>query len=154
MKTKLCNKCNTTKSVELFNMSNSKTGRRISWCKPCIKDYDHNRHKNQRTKIGAQKKARRKSIIQWFLTLKTTLRCEWCSENHPACLTFHHTNPIEKETEVSQAVAWAWSKERILKEIEKCIVLCFNCHSRHHFGEKYENLNILVGHAGYDPATS
>jgi len=140
MNTKLCTKCNTTQSIAQFNISNSKTGKRVSWCKTCIKHYDHNRHKKQRKKIVAQKKTRKQSIINWFLELKTTLKCEWCSENHPACLTFHHTDPAEKETEVAQAVAWGWSKERILKEIDKCIVLCFNCHSKHHFSAKYEKL--------------
>lgn len=136
MNTKLCTKCNSTKSIELFT-KNIKTGKIQVWCKACIKEYDHNRHKNQREKIIAQKKARKIIINKWYEDLKKTLSCAWCSENHPACLTFHHTNPLEKETEVAQAVASHWSIKNIQKEIDKCIVLCFNCHAKHHFGDKW-----------------
>lgn len=128
---KTCSKCKKEKSLELFN----KTHR---WCKPCVKDYDHNRHKRQRKKIIAQKKARKIEINEWYMELKATLKCAWCPENHPACLTFHHIDPTTKETEVAQAVASHWSKEHILQEIEKCIVLCSNCHTKHHFGDKWK----------------
>lgn len=137
---KICSKCKTEKSLESFTITNSKTGAHHRWCKACVKEYDHNRHKSQTKKIKQQKKARKQEILEWYLKLKSTLKCSWCIESHPACLTFHHTNPAEKETEVAQGVAWGWSKEHILNEIEKCIVLCFNCHSKHHFSEKYQNI--------------
>lgn len=136
METKLCKRLNHEVPITLFN-TNPKTGKVHSWCKICVKDYDHERHKNQRTKIMAQKKIRKQDINNWYMELKSKLECSLCPESHPACLTFHHTDPTTKETEVAQAVAWHWSKERILKEIEKCIVLCFNCHAKHHFGEKW-----------------
>lgn len=50
--------------------------------------------------------------------------CEMCWENRPVCLEFHH----QWNKEISLAHAFDWSIERINKEIDKCQVLCSNCH--------------------------
>ena len=128
MKTKLCTKCETEKPIDAFNNTQR-------WCKPCIKHYDHLRHKSQAVKIRAQKKIRKQGLRQWIIKLKSTLKCNRCPETHYACLTFHHTDPNKKDIEISNAVKSGWGKERILIEIDKCEVLCANCHLKHHYSE-------------------
>lgn len=78
---------------------------------------------------------RRKALKKQFDELKLDLRCESCGESHIACLDFHHLNPEEKDMNVSRAVADGWGLERIKKEIEKCKVLCANCHRKLHYEE-------------------
>ena len=56
--------------------------------------------------------------------------CSNCSETDWRCLDFHHVNPQDKDDSVTQLVVNGNSKKRILKEIEKCIVLCANCHRK------------------------
>ena len=56
-----------------------------------------------------------------------------CGEDHIACLDFHHQNPEEKEHNIAWMLAFGFSKEAILAEIDKCIVLCSNCHRKEHF---------------------
>lgn len=70
----------------------------------------------------------------WFSKLKTTLECSKCGENHPACLEFHHKDPSQKLFTISSMVR-KLPKEVILKEIEKCEVLCANCHRKTHHNE-------------------
>ncbi|MBY0526725.1 MAG: hypothetical protein K2R98_25260 [Gemmataceae bacterium] len=79
---------------------------------------------------------RRKRIQTWFAELKATLCCSHCGENHPACLEFHHENPREKEITLNAAI-WKqhWGKARILSEASKCVVLCANCHRKHHWDD-------------------
>jgi hypothetical protein len=79
---------------------------------------------------------RRKELREWIATLKGTLKCNRCPEDHPAVLDFHHSDPNEKEGTVSQAVNAMWSKKRILAEIAKCEVLCACCHRKLHWGER------------------
>jgi hypothetical protein len=67
-----------------------------------------------------------------FLKFKATLKCSRCPENHIACLEFHHTDPTKKDIEVSQA-SFRWSMVRLKTEIEKCIILCANCHKKEHY---------------------
>ncbi len=131
METRLCTKSNHYVEIDQFN-KNPKTGKIHPWCKSCVKEYDHNRHQSQAPRIRSLKKKRRAEIRQWMLDLKSTLKCERCPENDPACLVFHHTNPEEKEVNVADAVKSGWGRERILAEVAKCIVLCANCHLKLH----------------------
>jgi len=75
---------------------------------------------------------RKQQLHRWFEEYKVTLACQRCGENHPAALDFHHRNPEEKDTSIAKAVHMGWGIERILTEIEKCDILCANCHKRLH----------------------
>lgn len=92
-------------------------------------------HQNKDRQIERQNK-RRKDIGTWFKELKSTLSCQNCGENHPACLDFHHRNPEEKDFIVATMVGGTWGKKRILEEISKCDVLCANCHRKLHYEER------------------
>ena len=66
-----------------------------------------------------------------------------CGENHISCLEFHHLDPTVKEGAVSNLIRVSF--ERALKEIEKCIVLCSNCHKKEHWDEnKIEKLKCDI----------
>ena len=54
--------------------------------------------------------------------------CEQCWESRPVCLEFHHVNPENKRYSLSLWVSRDLSISTINKEIEKCQVLCSNCH--------------------------
>jgi len=59
-------------------------------------------------------------------------KCKFCSYNKClAALDFHH-NVGNKEGNVSKIIK-DFSKQKGLKEIEKCILLCANCHRELHF---------------------
>jgi len=45
---------------------------------------------------------------------------------------FHHRNPTQKRFTISAAVAAGLRIATILEEIEKCSVLCANCHAKQH----------------------
>ncbi len=87
---------------------------------------------NARRKV-AWKARRRQELREWLAQLKSTKRCERCDEAAPECLHFHHVDAREKDLELSSAISQGWSKERILGEIAKCIVLCANCHLKEHW---------------------
>ncbi|MCU4743177.1 homing endonuclease associated repeat-containing protein [Natronoglomus mannanivorans] len=61
--------------------------------------------------------------------------CTRCDETNPVCLDFHHVDEEEKEMAVGKMIAFGYAKERIEDEIEKCIVLCANCHRKEHYDE-------------------
>ena len=86
-------------------------------------------------KYDVQKK-RRIELSEWFAEFKLTLKCSKCSESHIACLDFHHAESSKKESTVANAISGGWSKERVMREVEKCIVLCSNCHRKMHYDER------------------
>ncbi len=44
-------------------------------------------------------------------------------------LEFHHINPSNKEKPISQ---FARFTQKTIEELEKCVVLCANCHREEH----------------------
>lgn len=42
-------------------------------------------------------------------------------------LEFHHLDPTEKDGGLAGSIKFL-SKEKLLAEIEKCVLLCANCH--------------------------
>ena len=105
-------------------------------------------YKNKEDRLAAQRRyyarnvaktvERVRKLNQRYKTewdvFKSSLKCERCGENHPATLDFHHKNPKEKEHAVSTLIRnKQYGKAR--KEIEKCEVLCANCHRKHHHKE-------------------
>lgn len=80
-------------------------------------------------------KRRRIETAIWFYELKCSLKCNRCGFDVAAALLFHHINKEDKKHEVSKMIGEGYSKKSILKEIEKCEVLCGNCHFIHHSTE-------------------
>lgn len=65
-------------------------------------------------------------------SLKASTGCIYCLEKDPRCLQFHHKDPSTKKLTISRMYGGTWSWESILKEIEKCDIICSNCHLKHH----------------------
>lgn len=53
---------------------------------------------------------------------------------HPSVYDFHHRNPSEKEFQPSSLMTYSW--ERIEKELQKCDLLCSNCHRIEHHAQE------------------
>ena len=73
---------------------------------------------------------------KWLKEYKKSLYCFYCNENTPCCLDFHHLDKSKKEYSIALAIRAGWSIKRIKTEIEKCIVVCSNCHRKIHAGIK------------------
>src|ERR1039458_2942193 len=60
-------------------------------------------------------------------------KCEKCGYSKSlSALCFHHKNPNEKEFQFSKNESISKSKEDIKKELDKCMLLCANCHAEEH----------------------
>ena len=61
--------------------------------------------------------------------------CTICGIVVPDCaFDFHHKNPEEKDHNPRDSLSLSW--ENCKKELDKCVLLCANCHRVHHWGEK------------------
>lgn len=54
--------------------------------------------------------------------------CIDCGNDDLEVLEFDHLDPSEKKYNVSEMLAFPW--RTIQAEIDKCVVLCSNCHTR------------------------
>lgn len=132
MPTRVCTKCGLEKDVEEFPLRNQFTHRRQSYCKACKSIMHANWY--QRNKDYQKSNARRHST-QYRQALREFLwnyllvhPCEKCGEKDPVVLEFHHLH--SKEMAISEMITKITNIERLKEELEKCTVLCSNCHRR------------------------
>lgn len=97
---------------------------------------DGDRH-HHRPELSTKPKnqASRKWHAQWFARNKATLlarlgsRCMHCGETDPRVLHFDHIDPNTKAGHVTTlANAYGVDSERVRAEVDKCQLLCGNCH--------------------------
>lgn len=77
-----------------------------------------------------------KRIIKHKLIMYKGGKCEICGyDKCEGALQFHHLNPQEKEFTISQVNLneSEFSFENLLKEVDKCQLLCANCHAEQHY---------------------
>jgi hypothetical protein len=118
MKNKVCSQCGELKSLsEFYQKKGYKTSQ--SKCKSCFNKYCSERWVNKKIK---------------YIEYKGS-ECNDCGLSYPeepyVIFDFHHRDPNEKEFD--------WSKmrlrsdDKIKEEIDKCDLLCSNCHRKKHF---------------------
>lgn len=79
----------------------------------------------------------RKRLQAKAAEIKKQKGCKECGYNdNPVALTFHHPDD-NKEGNVSTMIQKGQGKKKILSEIEKCEVLCSNCHKVIENGDSY-----------------
>lgn len=81
----------------------------------------------------SQRNWKRRAVV-WFQEFKKTLKCAQCGFDHPGALQFHHLR--DKTLNISKMVNRNRRPEEVLAEMEKCVVLCANCHAILHHEEK------------------
>jgi len=72
-------------------------------------------------------------------------RCQVCGySKYPGALDLHHVNPSEKEFGIGHK-GYTRSWEKVQKELDKCILVCANCHREIEGGITQPPEVILVG---------
>lgn len=117
---RVCTKCNASKDAsEFYYQSYARTDRKSrqgSWCKVCMR---------------GQTVARQRKYKQMAIDYKGG-KCEICGySRYIGALEFHHLDPTQKDFQMS-----TFSKKPIdelgRKELDKCKLLCANCHREEH----------------------
>jgi hypothetical protein len=119
MNIKLCSDCNLTKSLDEFYKQVGRPYNTMVYCKTCFN---------------------KRCIRRWILRKKKALEyknncckdCNICYPEYPySVFEFHHIIPSEKQFNWTKLRLQPW--DIISKELDKCDLLCANCHRiRHH----------------------
>lgn len=107
-------------------------------CNNCKAKAHYNKQKNKSIITGntAFSQERRGMSRKLELIEKKGGGCSICGYNkNIAALEFHHTDASQKELKLDKRTLSNSSMEKILKELEKCILLCSNCHKELHYPE-------------------
>ena len=129
----VCMSCGRELPITDFVFKDKKHNRRAPRCKDCdredkrisyAKHYENNREK------FIQRRKEFESSNKDFARERKKCGCLIYGEKDIACLDFHHLG--DKEFTISSEMRNK-SKEAIQAEIDKCVVLCANCHRKLHF---------------------
>ena len=129
---KVCTTCNTEKPFSEFHVDRTSrtTGGVKSKCKVCCikKAGEYNKIHRVRISHKQSEKAReRKLLAIEYLGGK----CNICGQMpHPAAMDFHHKDPSQKEFTPGYIKNNSW--KMLTKELDKCLLLCANCHRQLH----------------------
>jgi hypothetical protein len=84
--------------------------------------------------LDTKNKLKKKSK-DWIREYKNKRKCVKCGISDPRVLDFHHKGN-DKEFAVSSFEHIGATLDRIKKEVEKCVVICANCHRILHHEER------------------
>lgn len=85
---------------------------------------------------ASERKLKRARRIRAMLDVcKAHEGCLYCAESDPVCLDWHHRDPAEKHNDLSTLAGMSASWARIVAELEKCDVVCANCHRKLEAGQ-------------------
>lgn len=139
---KECYKCGETKEKTEFSVNEKKKDGLNSECKECQKKYFKEYYKNNKEKCIKAVMQNNFSKKAFFDNLKIKTGCKHCGyKDHPAALQFHHTDPKSKVFNIGSN--YHLPIEIIQQEIDKCIILCANCHKIEHCIHDYKNAKSI-----------
>ena len=129
---KICTTCKIEKPKSEFNKKSSNVDGLERYCKQCHRIRNRNHYLDNPEAYKASARKYKALLIEWFQEYKSTLCCSRCGDVNSWRLAFHHVDPNNKVSGISQMVSNHMSRVLIMEEINKCIVVCQNCHADIH----------------------
>lgn len=113
----MCPKCKNECNIDEFYNRRGKTGGSV-YCKKCT---------------STQVVERTKKLKQSMVDYKGGC-CQICGyDKYIGALDFHHINPNEKDFTIAHIRQYKFD-DTIKKELDKCLLVCSNCHREIHGG--------------------
>lgn len=149
MDTKTCINCEETKPLTGFNKKKSQASGYNPQCRECVNKGRANKrlelkaagitprndtyNKENRERINAWRTEKRKETRDFIRSLKIGRPCDMCGGLFPpVAMDWDHLDPAKKSFEICQeGIREMYSQERLLEEIDKCRLICANCHRVH-----------------------
>jgi hypothetical protein len=137
-KNKFCSGCHVVKPVEEFNFKYRATGVRHSYCRECGMRLTKSHYKRNK-RLYLDRNARTYQRHRELIRQAKSRPCTDCGIQYPYyVMDFDHRDGAEKLFELN-SVARKTVKD-ILREIEKCDVVCANCHRERTHRRRVANL--------------
>lgn len=130
MKNKKCTRCKNILDLNKFPIINKSKNKISSLCVECKRSYDREYWDKVKLIKRDQKNANQKIIRQrnrnYIISFLKKSVCADCSNTNWIVLEFDHKNRNLKSFNLADASSE--SIDKIQKEIDKCEVVCANCH--------------------------
>lgn len=130
---KQCLRCEEWKGHSDFHRNKARKDGMATYCKPCTSTIQMERYRRDPSVNGRALVSQKKSIVrnqQYVWSYLESHPCVQCDESDPEVLEFDHLEEGSKFKNVSVLSCSAYSLRTLVAEINKCQVLCANCHRR------------------------
>lgn len=128
---KTCSKCKQDLPLTKFNKKANRKDGLQTFCRECNRVRSRQYYAENRDKhivnTGVHRDKYRLQAQEYVMSILSESCCADCRTKNIIVLEFDHV--AEKENNISSMVASACSISRIKKEIEKCEIVCRNCHA-------------------------
>ncbi len=129
--TRRCGRCLQSKAVDEFAWHRKAKGQRDNYCRPCRAAYKQEHYAAHRERYVANASRRKRALIAertaYLIEFFRERPCVDCGEADPLVLEFDHVG--QKNFSISVGIrGHKW--QSVLDEIERCEVVCANCHRR------------------------
>lgn len=140
---KFCLECSPYKQHNTRSLLVHELGKQnCSMCGELLKEENSYKRKNRRDKFAYCKSCVSKYTIERSRMLKLECiaykggKCQICGySKYAGALDFHHRNPSEKNFSICKRLRSAKLNDVLKRELDKCDLLCANCHREVHFDE-------------------
>lgn len=133
---KKCSKCSEIKELEAFYINQN-------YCKACVSIHNKQYSKKNKaavntknTKWKSKRATENKVLIKQYVGDYECTHCGFTSE-YDEVFDWHHKEKETKEFSIGNGYRKSW--EELKNEIDKCILLCSNCHRILHAKERDES---------------
>lgn len=131
---KTCIKCFKNKEETGFALRNKTNGLRHNSCKECHKEFSKKHYVENKSKYKKKSNDNRKKLYKYCNALKESTPCTDCKLKYPHyIMDFDHLR--DKKFNISRITC---GLETLKKEIEKCEIVCANCHRKRTYMRKLD----------------
>lgn len=138
MDTKICTRCKQEKQLNEFSTRKNRPCGYYSFCKQCYREYrkikqteeykDPEKKALRLQRNTKNKKLNRGRIMKWIINYLENHSCIDCGESDPIVLDFDHL--YDKCDNICTLTHTGYGLDKIILEIQKCVVRCSNCHRK------------------------
>lgn len=140
---KVCTRCGIAKDETHFHKRAAAKDGLQAHCKLCEKEKHRSQYLQAKRKIITRTITRRNQLTQAYKDWKSLQKCARCGEQDEVCLDLHHLDPTEKEYSISVLARDSFGSEKWQRELDKCVILCSNCHRKvHKYGIDFLNAHV------------
>jgi hypothetical protein len=134
---KTCNKCHLEKPLDQFNKNAAKRDGKQTFCRDCqraqYKQYYESDDSPERARVRRSNEVIRKLKRDYVVDMKN-VPCTDCGVRYPSyVMDFDHL--YDKDGDISSMLNF-WNLEKIREEVEKCEVVCANCHRQRTYARR------------------
>ena len=124
---RICKKCKTEKPVSNFGVRNANSDGLMVVCKECNRLSQKIQYSNNKTYYLDRNREHRSRNRELYRQSKEGKPCARCGGVFPqVVMDYDHLDPKTKRMCVAQMLGYSWAD--IQSEINKCELLCSNCH--------------------------